>query len=304
MHIFVTGGSGFVGSAVIAELLRSGHKVTALARSAESAEKIVLMGAKAHRGDLEDLDRLRSGAEMSDGVIHCGFIHDFTKYKENCEIDRRAIEALGEGLAGKKRPLVVTSGLGLNVSGRFANEDDMPPPSSQSPRAASEEAARAAAEIHKFPVAVIRLAPSVHGTGDHGFVPLLISLAGERKFSAYVGEVGNRWCAVHRYDAAVLYRLAFEKLVQTKDKQSISYYHGVAEPEIPFRSIAEVIGKRLNLPVKNITSEEAATHFAWFAHFAQIDITASSEKTRNELGWQPTEIGLLDDLDRPEYFEN
>ena len=177
MNIFVTGGSGFIGSAVIQELLDNGHQVIALARSKDSAAKLEAAGAKAHPGSLEDLDSLRAGAAASDGVIHCGFIHDFTNYVENCEIDRRAIEAMGKALAGKKRPLVVTSGMGLNVVGRVATEDDMPPPSSISPRAASEEAARYVAEKNHIPVAVVRLPPSVHGLGDHAFVPILMNIA-------------------------------------------------------------------------------------------------------------------------------
>lgn len=296
MRVFVTGATGFVGSAIIKELIEGGHQVVGLARSDSAAEMLTKAGAEVLRGDLEDLESLRKGATDSEGIIHAGFIHDFSKFKENCEIDRRAIEAMGAVLEGSDRPFIITSGIALVPSGKLATEDDMPPAQSQNPRIATEEAARALIN-RGVNVSVLRLPPSVHGDGDHGFVPILGKLAREKKVSAYVGDGANHWCAVHRLDAARLYRLALEKA------EVNAYYHAVADDGVKFREIAEVIGKNLNVPAVGLTPEEAAVHFTWFAHFAAIDIKASSLKTREKLGWQPTEIGLIADIDRPGYFE-
>ncbi len=294
MRVFVTGATGFVGSAVVRELIGAGHEVRGLARSDAGALSLAETGAAVHRGDLQDRESLRQGVAGMDAVIHTAFIHDFSRFKESCEVDRGVIDTLADAL-GSGRPLIVTSGTGLLPSGRLASEDDEVPASAAIPRIASEQAA-AEASARGVDVRAVRLPPSVHGEGDHGFVPLLIGLAREKGLAAYIGEGGNVWPAVHRLDAARLYRLVLEK------GTAGARYHGVADDGVPFRRIAEVIGRRLNLPVVGLSGDDVAAHFGWFAHFAGIDNRVTAHKTRDTLGWQPAEPGLLDDLDHPRYF--
>lgn len=296
MRVFVTGATGFVGSAVVADLLKAGHQVTGLSRSEAGTRTLTAAGAQVHRGDLTDVASLKSGAAASDGVIHCGFIHDFSKFQENCEIDRAAIEAMGSALENSDRPFIVTSGTGMVQSNVPTTENDMPPANHPIPRVASEHAADKLA-ARGVRVAVVRL-PQVHGVGDHGFTPLLIGIARDKKIAAYVGDGTNVWPAVHRLDAAPLYRLALEKA--TKGAR----YHCVAEQGIAGRDIAAIIGKRLNVPVVSLKPEAAPAHFGWFAHFAGMNNPSSSAITQERLGWKPTQIGLLEDLDHDYYFNS
>jgi nucleoside-diphosphate-sugar epimerase len=295
MRVFVTGATGFVGSAVVKELIEAGHSVLGLSRSDAGAAQLQAGGAAVHRGSLEDLDSLRSGAAAADGVIHTAFIHDFSNFKESCAADGRAIEAIGAVLAGSDRPFVVTSGTLLLSPGALATEDLSIPAGTPVPRV-SEQTALAMVP-NGVRASVVRLSPSVHGDGDHGFVPALIGIARAKGEAGYIGDGTNRWPAVHRLDAAVLYRLALEK------GEAGARYHGVGEEGIPFRDIAAAIGRRLDVPVVSKTAAQAPDHFGFLAHFAAIDGPAANAKTQADLGWKPTHKGLLADLAEGTYFD-
>jgi nucleoside-diphosphate-sugar epimerase len=295
MRVFVTGASGFVGSAVVNELLSAGHSVLGLVRADDAVIKLKQIGADAFQGNVNDLDVIAKCAAECDAVIHTAFNHDFSRYKQNCEDDRRVIEAFGNALQGTDKPLVVTSGVGLLQLGRVVDENDtMPANSDEIPRAASEEAAidAAAKGVKAY---IVRLPPTVHGAGDHGFVPMVIGIDKEKGKSGYIGNGLNRWPAVHRFDAAKIYRLIVEK----QPKQSV--FHAVAEEGINFIDIAQAISKGLQVPLVSLTPDEAKEHFTWFAHFASFNSPSSSRITRDTLGWQPTEIGLLQDIEES-YF--
>jgi len=292
MKIFVTGATGFIGSAVVSELIGAGHQVIGLTRSDAGAEALRAVGAEAHYGSLEDLESLKIGAAKSDGVIHCAFNHDFSKFAENCEMDKRAIEAIGSVLAGSDRPLIVSAGIGILSPGNVATEDMDPPANSPMPRVSEEAAfAQMAKGVN---VSVVRL-PQVHDPMKQGLVTFLIAQAREKGVFAYVGEGKNRWSAAHVSDVARLYRLALEK------HETGSKYHAVGEEGVSMREIAEVIGRCMKIPVKSITQEEAPAHFGWLAMFAGLDMPASSAKTQKLLGWKPTGPGLIADLEKMDY---
>ena len=296
MHVFVTGATGWVGSAVTEELRAAGHTVTGLARSDAATAELASKGIAVQRGSLEDLESLRAGAAGSDAVVHTAFNHDFSRFAENGAAERSAIEALGSALAGSGRALIVTSGVALIAPGRMVTEDDVRDPNAE-PFPRDPESVAAAVAARGVRVSVIRLAPSVHGEGDrHGFVPIVIGLAREHGASPYVGDGKNGWPGVHVRDAARLYRLALERAAEH------AVYHAVADEGVPYRDIAGVIGRRLNLPIEGIAGDDVGAHFGWFARFAQIDARASSAKTRQSLAWHPTEPALLEDLDSAAYF--
>jgi nucleoside-diphosphate-sugar epimerase len=294
MRVFVTGATGFIGSAIVPELIKAGHQVLGMARSDAGAKSLIAAGAQVHRGDLEDLESLRSGAAQSDGVIHTAFIHDFSKFEANCEIDRRAVETLGAELAGSNRALVVTSGSALAAPGRLATEEDRP--ASTIPRVASEEATDSVAS-RGVRASVVRL-PQVHDRVKQGLVSYLIAIAREKGVSAYVGDGRNRWPAVHRLDAASLYRMALEQ------GSAGARYHAIAEEGVSLREIAEAIGRGLKVPVVAKSPEEATAHFGWLGLFVGLDCPASSALTQERLGWRPTSrTGMIADLDRARDFE-
>lgn len=292
MRVFVTGATGFIGAAVVKELIAAGHQVLGLCRSDEKAASVVAAGAEVHRGSIEDLDSLKDGAARADGVIHLAFNHDFSKFAANCEDDRRVIKTLGSVLAGSDRPLIVTSGTGManTVPGQPAAEDNATISSDVIPRAASEEAAVSVA-ADGINVSVVRL-PQVHDAVRQGLVTYAIAMFREKGVCVYVGDGENRWPAVHVRDAARLYRLAIEHA------EPGAKYHAVAEEGVSLRDIADTIGRRLKMPVKSIGPNEAQAYFGWLAMFVGHDVPASSKQTRKKLGWQPTGPGLIADLER------
>jgi nucleoside-diphosphate-sugar epimerase len=295
MRVFVTGSTGFIGSTIVPELINAGHHVLGLTRSDAGAQALIAAGAEVHRGDLEDLESLRSGAAKSEGVIHCAFNHDFSKFVANCEMDKRAIETLGAALVGSDRPLIITSGTGMGnaVPGQPATEEHFDP-SHPNPRVASELAG-ASMSARGVNVSVVRL-PQVHNRIKQGLITYAITVAREKGVSAYVGDGLNRWPAAHVLDVARLYRLALEK------RQAGARYNAVAEEGVPVRDIAEVIGRGLKVPVVALSAEQAAGHFGWLAAFIGWDLRASSAQTQARLGWHPTGPGLIADLEQMRYF--
>lgn len=294
MRIFVTGASGFIGSAIVKKLQARGYDVLGLARSDASAEKLQQQEVRVIRGDLEDTASLRSAVEQSDGVIHVGYIHDFSRMDYAAEVDQRAILTMGEVLAGSNRPLVVTSGTALVSPGQLAVEQTRPAIGPH-PRSNSNVAALTLAD-RGVRVSLVRLPPTVHGAGDHGFVPMIINMAKEKGAAVYIGDGANRWPAVHRDDAAELFCLAAEHAAAG------TILHAVQEEGIPFRHIAETIGAGLALPVKSLTLEEAREWLGWMAFFASMDNPASSAWTRQAFNWQPDGPGLLQDMRETTYF--
>jgi nucleoside-diphosphate-sugar epimerase len=296
MRVFVTGASGWIGSAVVPELIGAGHRVLGLARSDTSAAAIASMGAEVLRGSLDDLDSLRTGAAESDGVIHLAYIHDFSQIEAAAQTNMQAIETFGAALEGSGRPVVIASGTPQLGAGRIGTEEDGSAPSERAhPRVAAEAALLSFASRRVRP-SVLRLPPTVHGAGDHGFMAVLVDIARRKGVSGYIGDGSNHWPAVHRLDAARLFRLAVESA------PAGSVLHGVAEQGIPTRVIAETVGRNLALPVASIGQEVAGEHFDWLAMFFGLDVQASSDRTRQRFGWTPTQPGLIEDLDAGHYF--
>jgi nucleoside-diphosphate-sugar epimerase len=299
MRVFVTGATGFIGSVVVRDLLEAGHQVVGLARSDTGAASLTATGAEVLRGSLEDLDSLRSGAADSDGVVHTAYIHDFSDNNDAAayaRIDATAIETIGEALAGSDRPLVAAAGMPVPEPGHVTTEDDAAPENPPYPRVSEPVAMSLAGRGVR--VSVVRLPPTVHGRGDHGFVPALIGIARAKGLAAYVEDGSNRWAAVHRLDAGRLFRLALEAA------PAGTRLNAIGDESVPFREITEVIGKHLDLPVVSLSREEAQGHFGLFALFASIDIHASSELTQKQFGWHPGQPGLIADLDEGHYFKD
>jgi nucleoside-diphosphate-sugar epimerase len=295
MRIFVTGASGFIGLALIPELIQAGHHVLGLTRSETGAQALRAAGAEVKHGNIEDLDSLRESAEKSDGVVHLAFNHDFSQLQKNCDDDCNAIEAIGKVLLGSNRPFVITSATGLaaNVDGKPSTEDS--PTTSWNPRAASEVTVKELA-ARGVNTSVVRL-PQVHDTRKQGLIPYVHSVAREKRVSAYVGDGGNHWPAAHVSDVARLYRLAFEKA------EPGAIYHAVDEEGVSMKAIAEALGRGLKVPVVSIKPEQAEAHFGWLARFAGHDMPASSALTQQKLNWKPTGPGLIADLDGMDYTQ-
>lgn len=293
MRVFVTGASGWIGSAAVPELLAAGHDVVGLARSEASAASLAAAGVEVRRGSLDDLAALRAGAEDADAVLHLAFTHDFSDMAAAGRTERAAVEALGDVLAGTDRPLLLASGIAGVAPGRLLTEDLASPHTApDAPRGASETYALGLAARGVRPVA-LRFAPTVHGSGDHGFVAELVRVARERGVAGYVGDGSNRWPAVHRSDAGRLIALALARAAAQGD---VPVVHAVGEEGVPAREIAEAIGRALGLPAASVPSEEAAAHFGWIGGFFALDLPASSALTRERLGWRPTGPTLLEDL--------
>lgn len=296
MRVFVTGATGFIGSAVVKELLGAGHTVLGLARNDEGAASLAAVGAEVLRGDLEDHDSLRRGAAATDAVIHTAFRHDWSRFAESCELDRRAIEAIGSALEGSNRPFIVSAGLAMLAQGRPATEDDAPAPLSATNLRASEHAAAAFLE-RGVRAMTVRL-PQVHDTTRQGLITYAIQIAASKGVSAYVEEGLNLWSAVHVLDAARLYRLALEK------GKAGSRFHAVAEEGVTLKEIAEAIGRGLGVPVVSKSQEEAKEHFGFLSFLLGMDLCGTSAKTRERLGWKPTGPGLIADLNNMRYPRN
>jgi nucleoside-diphosphate-sugar epimerase len=307
MRIFVTGASGWIGSAVVHELLGAGHEVTGLARSDASADALTVAGAGVHRGDLDDLDTLRDAAAASDGVIHLAFKHELAfsgDFQAAADADRRAVETLGEALAGSDRPLLIASGLLGLAPGRVVTEQDGH--GSDAAATAFGGGPQARRETAEFTLSlasrgvrssIVRLPPTNHGDGDNGFIATLVGIAREKGVSGYIGDGANRWPAVHRLDSARLFRLALE------EAPAGTTLHAVDDEGVPVREIAEVIGRHLDIPVVSVPAEDAGEHFTWLGGFLGLDAPASSTWTRELLGWEPTRPGLIADLDQGHYFQ-
>ncbi|THA60811.1 SDR family oxidoreductase [Streptomyces sp. A0958] len=304
MRVFLTGASGWIGSAAVPELIDAGHRVVGLARSDASAEALAAAGAEVRRGSLDDLDVLREAAADADGVIHLAFKHDIAfsgDFQGATDADRRAIDVFGDALAGSGKPFVIASGLLGLTPGRVATERDGQSPDPAAPSGGPggrQDNARATLALASRDVrsSVVRLPPTVHGDGDHGFMSALIGIAREKGVSGYVGDGSNRWPAAHRSDAARLFRLALE------DAPAGSTLHAVAEEGVPLRAVAEVIGRHLGVPAATVAPEDAAGHFAWLGGLVGLDGPSSAALTREALGWRPTGPGLLDDLAEGHYF--
>ncbi|MBB4121208.1 SDR family oxidoreductase [Martelella radicis] len=297
MRVFVTGASGWVGSVTVKELVDAGHTVAGLARSEESAAAVEAAGARAVLGSLDDLDLLKAEAASADGTIHTAFNHDFSRFAENCAQDARAIEAMGKALAGSGKPLVVTAGAAIPTTDGLLTEQFAAPAVSERYPRASEQAAFSTLDMDVRAM-IVRLPPTTHGKGDKGFMPILINIAREQGFAAYVEGVAAIWPAVHRFDAARVFRLALEK------GAAGDRFHAAAEEGIAMQDIAAAIGRGLGLPVRAIAPDEAQAYYGWFSHFARLESRASSEWTRRKLGWEPAHKTLLEDLSERYYFES